>query len=61
FLRLLCYIYKTGTFKLAKSRLAQEGYRDSTDPVWFNDRAARGFVPCDAALVGALESGAKRC
>lgn len=61
FLRLGGALDLTGTFKLAKSRLAREGYRDSVDPVWFNDRAARGFVPCDAALIRALESGAKRC
>jgi fatty-acyl-CoA synthase len=50
----------TGTFKLTSGRLAKEGYADSADPVWFNDRAAGGFVPYDATLIAAIESGAKR-
>lgn len=61
FLRVGGALDLTGTFKLAKGRLMKEGYRGSGDPVWFNDRAAGGFVPCDAALIRALESGEKRC
>ena len=61
FLRVGGALDLTGTFKLAKGRLMKEGYRGSGDPVWFNDRAVGGFVPCDAALIRALESGEKRC
>jgi fatty-acyl-CoA synthase len=50
----------TGTFKLQKARLAREAFGASTDPVWFNDREAGCFVPCDAALLGAIEAGERR-
>jgi fatty-acyl-CoA synthase len=46
----------TGTFKLVKSQLMAEGYAVTSDPVWFNDRAAGRFVVCDAALCRAIEA-----
>jgi fatty-acyl-CoA synthase len=60
FLRVAKGLDITGTFKLTSGRLAKEGYDASTDPVWFNDREAKCFVPCDAALLAAIDSGAKR-
>jgi fatty-acyl-CoA synthase len=60
FLRISDGLDQTGTFKLTSTKLAREAYAESTDPVWFNDRAARGFVACDAALMQAIETGAKR-
>ncbi len=50
----------TGTFKLTKGRLAQQGYAGSPEPVWFSDRNAGRFVPCDAMLVRSIEDGSRR-
>jgi len=50
----------TGTFKMMKGQLAEEGYAGTTDPVWFNDHAGGGFILCDAALVRAIGDGARR-
>jgi len=60
FLRIASGLDQTGTFKLTSTKLAREGYAEASDPVWFNDRAARGFVACDRALVQAIERGEKR-
>ncbi|HEX3974429.1 MAG TPA: long-chain-acyl-CoA synthetase [Stellaceae bacterium] len=60
FLRIATGIDQTGTFKLISTKLARDGYAGSEDAVWFNDRAARGFVACDDALKQAIESGEKR-
>jgi fatty-acyl-CoA synthase len=60
FLRLGAGLDLTGTFKLTSARLAKEGYAHSPDPVWFNDRTAGRFVPCDDALVAAIERGTQR-
>jgi fatty-acyl-CoA synthase len=43
----------TGTFKLAKQKFAREGYTDSTDPVWFNDRFTGQFVDWNERLLTA--------
>jgi fatty-acyl-CoA synthase len=60
FLRIATGLDQTGTFKLTSTKLAREGYAQASDPVWFNDRAACGFIACDAALLQAIESGEKR-
>lgn len=60
FLRIGAGLDLTGTFKLTSGRLAKEGYNASPDPVWFNDREAKRFIRCDAVLVAAIETGAKR-
>jgi fatty-acyl-CoA synthase len=57
FLRRSASLDTTGTFKLTRTRLMQEGYADTADPVWFNDRRAGRFVPCDAALRQAIADG----
>jgi fatty-acyl-CoA synthase len=50
----------TGTFKLTKGRLVQEGYAGSSEPVWFSDRGAGKFVPCDAGVLRSIEDGSRR-
>ncbi|PPQ29688.1 long-chain-acyl-CoA synthetase [Rhodopila globiformis] len=50
----------TGTFKLTKGRLIQEGFAGSAEPVWFNDRGAGRFVACDRILVRSIEDGSRR-
>ncbi len=60
FVRLCAALDTTGTFRLRKADLALEGYASSPDPVWFDDRTADIFVPCDAALLAAIESGKTR-
>lgn len=50
----------TGTFKLTKGRLMQEGYVGSAEPVWFNDRASGRFIPCDPALLQSIQDGSRR-
>jgi fatty-acyl-CoA synthase len=60
FLRIATGIDQTGTFKLTSTTLARAGYAGSDDAVWFNDRAARGFIACDEALRQAIETGEKR-
>lgn len=54
FVRLCKAIDTTGTFKQKKSDLASEGYRVATgDPVWFDDRGADAFVPCQLERIDA--------
>jgi len=60
FLRIAPGLDQTGTFKLTSTKLAREAYAQAGDPVWFNDRARRGFIACDAALIAAIEKGEKR-
>ena len=60
FLRLGSGLDLTGTFKLTSGRFAKEGFAEANDPVWFNDRDARCFVKCDAALIAGIGSGKKR-
>jgi fatty-acyl-CoA synthase len=60
FLRIAGGLDLTGTFKLMSGRLAQQGYTESTDPVWFNDRETKRFIVCDAALRRSIETGARR-
>jgi fatty-acyl-CoA synthase len=62
FLRLCDGIELTGTFKPQKHRLAQQGYdpRQIADRLYVNDAAAGAFVPLDAALYEAIQSGRRR-
>lgn len=58
FVRLCETIDTTGTFKQKNSDLVSTGYRVATgDPVWFDDRGADAFVPCDADLIGRIDAG----
>jgi fatty-acyl-CoA synthase len=50
----------TGTFKLVKGKLVEEGYANTSDPVWFNDRAAGELILCDADLLQSLRAGTRR-
>ena len=50
----------TGTFKLTKARLMQEGYTESAEPVWFGDRGAGRFILCDQALLQSIAGGTRR-
>jgi len=54
FVRLCESIATTGTFKLKKQDLLEQGYAASADPVWFDDRSSGGYVGVDAALLEAL-------
>jgi fatty-acyl-CoA synthase len=60
FVRSCAALDVTGTFKLTKTRLADEGYADISDPVWFNDRVRGAFVPCDAAVLRSISDGGRR-
>ena len=60
FARVCRSLAMTGTFKLTKTPLARQGWDTTEDAVWFNDRAAGGFVPVDAALMEALGRGERR-
>ena len=44
FARLCAALPATGTFRLRKTELAQQGYDKSTDPVWFSDERSDAFV-----------------
>jgi len=50
----------TGTFKLVKGKLAEEGFSNTDDPVWFNDRVSGRFVICDADLLRSIAEGSQR-
>jgi fatty-acyl-CoA synthase len=41
----------TGTFKLQKEKLRQEGYRAASEDIWFFDTSLGSFIPCDAKTV----------
>jgi fatty-acyl-CoA synthase len=51
FLRLCPALEATGTFRLRKADLVREGYMNSADPVWFDDRRRAAFVPFDENLL----------
>ena len=57
FVRLRGALDTTGTFKLTKARLVEEGYAGTNDPVWFHDRASGRYVPCDAVLRESIAAG----
>jgi fatty-acyl-CoA synthase len=50
FVRLCQALPSTGTFRLRKADLVREGYEQSSDPVWFDDRTRAQFVPYDRKL-----------
>src|SRR5262245_16944672 len=52
----------TGTFKLRKVELQQEGYDPAKvrDPLWVRDDAARSYVPLDAARFARIQAGELR-
>ncbi len=60
FLRICAALDLTGTFKLVRGRLAEEGFAAATDPVWFHDHEAGRFVACNTALLRTLADGEKR-
>jgi fatty-acyl-CoA synthase len=62
FLRLRTDIETTTTFKIKKLDLAQQGFDPSTisDPIYFNDPAARAFVRVDTALYERIVNGKMR-
>ena len=60
FVRCCVSLEMTGTFKLTKGTLVQEGYAAATDPVWFHDRRIGRFVGCDDAVVRGIADGSLR-
>jgi fatty-acyl-CoA synthase len=58
FLRCCQTLDSTGTYKLTKARLVQDGFLAGGDPIWFNDRRTGGFVACDAAMLESIAAGA---
>ena len=62
FVRLCRDIVMTGTFKLTKHALAQEGLHPpaATDTIWFHDATSTRFVACDASLKQLICSGGMR-
>jgi fatty-acyl-CoA synthase len=60
FLRRTRTLDVTGTFKLTKAKLMQEGYADTTDTVWFNDRGTGRFIPCDVMMLQSIHDGSRR-
>jgi len=62
FLRICASLATTTTFRPQKQALAREGFDPgaSGDPVYFNDRAAKAFVPLDAALYRRIIDGQVR-
>ena len=60
FVRLCPALDVTGTFKLAKGRLAAEGYAGTDDPVWLNEHGAGRFVRMNPALIAAIGGGERR-
>ena len=59
FIRLCQGIEATGTFKLAKGRLAGEGYgpNGGSEPCYLDDRAAGAYVPIDDAMRARIANG----
>jgi len=53
FVRLCPALPATGTFRLRKTELVQQGYNKSIDPVWFNDERKEAFLPYDGAILTA--------
>jgi fatty-acyl-CoA synthase len=62
FVRLLPEMELTGTFKLRKVTLQEEGFDPArvADPLFFRDDEARSYVPLDGALAAAIGSGARK-
>jgi fatty-acyl-CoA synthase len=62
FLRVRNEIEVTATFKHKKHDLMREGYdpAGTTDPIYFDDRARRAFVPLDQALFDRIQAGQLR-
>jgi fatty-acyl-CoA synthase len=62
FLRIQRQLDVTGTFKQKKGDLVREGFNPlaTRDPLYFNDLAAKAFVPLDPALYLRIESGEVR-
>ncbi len=60
FVRVCQSLDLTSTFKLTRTRLAAEGYMASSDPVWFSNRVAGRYVPCDQALLDEIAGGLRR-
>ena len=52
----------TGTFKAKKIDLVAQGFDPAvtSDPLYFNDPAAKAFVPLDAALYATIKAGHTR-
>jgi fatty-acyl-CoA synthase len=61
FLRFRHELDATGTFKPRKSTLVAEGFDPAaiSEPLFFDDRAAKAYRPLDAALFGQIVSGAR--
>ncbi len=59
FLRICARLDVTGTFKPVKARLAREGFdpAQTTDTLYFDDRARQAYVKLDTALHGAILRG----
>jgi fatty-acyl-CoA synthase len=51
FVRLCPAFDSTGTFRVRKADLVREGYEQSSDPVWFDDRTHAQFLPYDRKLL----------
>src|SRR5436853_431243 len=62
FIRIVPSIELTGTFRLKKSELAQQGYDPArfSDPVYFDDRALEAYLRVDAALYERIRAGSLR-
>jgi fatty-acyl-CoA synthase len=62
FVRLCRGIETTSTFKPRKDELQRVGFDQTatSDPIFFDDRAAGVFVPMDAALRDRIAAGALR-
>jgi fatty-acyl-CoA synthase len=62
FLRICASLETTATFRPQKQALARDGFEPAAngDPVYFNDRGVRAFVPLDAALYRRIADGQVR-
>jgi len=62
FLRMRKEIALTETFKQKKREIAAEGYDPAriADALFFDDRAAKAYIPLDQALYEALQAGRQR-
>jgi len=60
--RVLPEMEMTGTFKLRKVTLQDEGFDPArvADPLFFRDDEARSYAPLDAAVAAAIASGARK-
>ena len=50
----------TATFKAIKGRFVRDGFANSPEPVWFNDRGSGRFVRCDKALLESINDETRR-